>query len=266
MLNDLAVDTGVENRLRRILSGFSLVVVTLWSSCSPVVYSNTGYAVPLFKNPGEVMLNVSVASTEYSSGVGVQAATAVDSSWAVMSGFYYLANQNSLTGDTYSDWLGSGSQFDIGGGRFVNFGAKKRGVGEVFAGAGLGTIHNHSSDQRLDLKFVKSFFQPSIGISGRWMDFAFTPRIALISYISHTVSLDDPTRQSAAERWFRERKNTLAFEPGIMMRGGYRGVTAQLLMSLSTFSHRYDYSGDQPNIDNQYFSFGVNYLISRRDR
>ena len=238
---------------------FSLTIVAFVSSCSPVLYSNTGHVVPLFQEKGETMLNASWATTEDASGVAGHFATAVNNDWALIASYYYLADVDD------DDWDGHGSQFELGGGRFYTFGQKNRGVVEVFAGVGFGGIDNEFANERLDVGFVKPFIQPSIGVTGPWVDFAFTPRIAFVSYTGQTILIEDPEYRFDAERYFREKKNTFVFEPGMMFRAGYKNIKGQFLLNLSTFRANDD-EGLDPNINNQYFSFGINYLFSERYR
>ena len=242
-------------------SGFVVVMITFLSSCSPVLYSNTGHVVPLFQQKGEVMLNASVGSTEDATGVGAHFAAALDSSWAIIASYYYLTGDE----DNDSEWRGNGSQFDFGGGKFYTFGEKNRGVVELFAGVGFATITNRLAGDRVDLSYVKPFIQPSIGVTGPWVDFAFTPRIAVVSYTKNTISLSDGENQLKAERYFREKKSTLVFEPGMIFRAGYKNIKGQILINLSTFRANGEEDLD-PNINDQYVSVGINYLFPNRYR
>ncbi len=119
---------------------------------------------------------------------------------------------------------------------------------------------------RLDLNYVKPFIQPSIGFTGKWLDIAFTPRIAHVTYTKALIGINDPQMRANAERFFKEKKNTLVFEPGVTFRIGYRGLRAQAQFNVSSFSAEGNPNGPDPNIGNEFMSLGLHYLVSRRFR
>src|SRR6187401_3370028 len=129
---------------------FALISVGL-TSCSPVAYSTTGQTVPLFQEKGEAFINVGHAMAtndfDYADGLSVQAALAIDSSVALMSSFYHMSQRD-------GDWSGKGTYADFGIGLFKS-NSSKRFKGEIFIGAGFGSIKNLSGD---NIALEVSFF------------------------------------------------------------------------------------------------------------
>lgn len=230
------------------------------ASCSPVVYSTIGQNVPLLRNKGEFSINASAASSDDGEGGGFQFAAAPDSNFAIITSFYSLKNETS------DEWQGRGSYFELGAGRFGHMDPKNKiFIAEIFLGIGYGGIRNsdQNSSSRLDVRFIKPFIQPSIGISGTWYDVALTPRVAWVSYTSQLVSVDDPELRTQAEQFFDDKKNTIVFEPGFTLRLGYKSIRGQLQYNASTFSYR---ENSDVNINNQFLSMGIHWLISKRFR
>src|SRR5689334_19848531 len=75
-----------------VISAF--VAICLISSCAPVVYAPVGQNVPLLKNKGDITFNASAASTEDAGGVGLQFASALDSSFALISSLYFMGHKS----------------------------------------------------------------------------------------------------------------------------------------------------------------------------
>src|SRR5690349_23747567 len=98
-----------------VISAF--VAICLISSCAPVVYAPVGQNVPLLKNKGDITFNASAASTEDAGGVGLQFASALDSSFALISSLYFMGHKSEDNVDGDSEWEGRGSYFEIGAGK-----------------------------------------------------------------------------------------------------------------------------------------------------
>ncbi len=226
------------------------------TSCSPVPYGNVGQNVPLLKNKGEVHFTGNIANTDDANGVGIQAAVAVDSSWALMASFYNVKNNPN------TDWNGNGRYVELGVGKYAVIG-KSKWVYDVFAGIGFGGIKNDNGiGSSLNLNFAKPFVQGSIGFTTEWIELAFTPRLALPFYTSHENNLTDLEHRAQAELYFKENKTKFVFEPGITFRFGYKGIKANLNMCVSSFSLNEQYS--DVSINNLYFGAGIAALISKR--
>ena len=242
--------------IRNLINSACFILLLGVASCSPVLYSTTVQNTPLFKSKGEASVNASYAESDDGAGVGLMAATAVTDHFALITSYYHLSQKANDT------WKGKGSYFEFGGGYYSPI-ADTRFVYEVFVGAGWANIHNENNGETVDVKYFKPFIQPSIGITHKIYEIAFTPRIGVSSYTSHSITLTDPDQQVAAEKFFDDRKTTFVFEPGVTLRCGYKNIKGQLAVNLSSFTYATD-DNQEANINNTFITMGVNFLISKR--
>jgi hypothetical protein len=252
-----------------LLSIILLSAVTLFSSCSPVLYSTVGQNVPMFTEKGEVALQagygLSAGNETDADGVALQAAYAVSKSYAIMGSYYSLKGleeQGSYLGTAPSEWDSKGSYLEAGAGKFGTIKSKPF-AWEVFAGLGGGSIKNSMVDAHLDVNILKPFLQPSFGYISKYVDVILTPRIGLVTFTSHSSVLDDPQQSQQSDDFFDRNKNTFVFEPGITIRGGYQRMKIQLQYNYTTF--KTDVESDEITFVNKdYVSIGVYFLITGR--
>lgn len=240
-------------------SGFASFALCV-SSCSPGLYSTTGQNVPLFTTKGEVALSggKSNSANDYdiAQGFHAQLAIAIDSNIAVISSFYGL---KSIDDETSGGWTGKGSYVELGIGKFKTNTSSKI-TGEIFIGAGLGTLKNTLTSQYVNARYLKPFVQPTIGFTSRYFDVALTPRIALVSYLSHSQQLDaEGNRQITS--FFSRKEKTLVFEPGLTIRAGFEHVKIQFQSNYSTFSYE---SENFDPVHKRYSSIGLFFLVTER--
>jgi hypothetical protein len=252
--------------INRRAFGWIVAAVFVLPSCAPIMYTNVGQNVPLFRQKGEVALsggNASVQGETYwlgaesADGFYTQAAVATGKHTAVISSYYEICSD-----EANSD--GSGKYFEFGIGRF-SYSQKTKLTAEIFLGTGFGSIRNVYDGARIDLKYVKPFIQPSVGFSSRFIDLAFTSRIAFVSYTSNSVSFSDVSQQYAFHKFWEEKRNSMVFEPGFTIRAGFKLVKLQIQYSHTSFN--YDWSSESEKhsaVYNDYFSAGIFVLISNR--
>lgn len=236
--------------------------ISLLTSCSPAFYSTVGQNVPLFHEKGEVALNAGIMSASntsegfspfesFSTGIAVQAAVAIDSGAALFASYYNV---------NYEDnWQIRANYVEVGGGLF-RYRPKSAFVGELFAGIGYGKMNNRSELETINAAFMKYFIQPSAGFSGKVFEVAFTPRMGVVNYLSHSDS-----DRFAVQEYFDEKKTTFVFEPGVTVRAGFKNFKAQYQMNYSTFHFDQPYGSEEfdPVMD-CYGSLSFVALISRR--
>ena len=109
---------------------------------------------------------------------------------------------------------------------------------------------------------MKPFIQSSIGLSTPWFEVALTPRLALVNNTNYENNLVDPDDRNHAENFFRENKNKFVFEPGLTVRGGYKGLKANINLSLSSYDPGDEFEESSPNT--AYIGIGLTALISKR--
>jgi hypothetical protein len=217
-----------------------LLFVLISSSCSAVLYSPTTQNVPLFKEKGEVNIGAGIIGTPDENGFDIKTAVAVDSSLAVA--FSY----NSFKGGSKSStdrWDSRAKYLEAAIGKF---GSAKQGpwVYEAFLGLGYASIKHEKSSQSLRgpkdeirTKFIKPYIQPSFGIRSKFIDFAVTPRIAMVSYLSDRVNIADKEQAASANEFFDNKKTSIVFEPGATLRLGVRNFKLQFQYVYTSFSY-----------------------------
>lgn len=215
----------------------------LAASCSLVLYSPVGQNVPLFREKGEALISAGIGSSDtqlftllgesnYADDPYVQAAFAFDSSLAVMSNYYKMHDREEVDAEV----KGHGSQFEIAIGKFWPI-ENSKWVGEVYLGAGTTSIKNQVNGDALNVKYLKTFVQPSIGYRGRIFEFAFTTKIGVVNYTHFTNQLSDQAQFTTAESFYKRNKSVIVFEPGFTYRIGWKNIKFQVQTCATTFSH-----------------------------
>jgi len=233
-------------------------------ACGPVLYSNVGQNVPLLQEKGEFSGQVSYSASSgawSASGIGFQGAYAVSEKVGIISSF------SSLWGSDDSpdyEWEGDGTYFELGAGLF---GGKQENkfLYEGFVGIGSGSIRNTSLVNRsefMNVKYLKPFLQPSIAFSTKYFELAVTPRIAYLTYTSQDDFNFGPNpEQLNPQEYFDENHNTVVFEPGIMIRGGFPGAKLELQYNHSSLKEPLE---GNSVINDDYFSIGLRFIIAGR--
>jgi hypothetical protein len=241
---------------------FAAATISLLPSCTPAFYSTVGQNVPLFHEKGEVALSGGHMSSSnssdgfspfenLSSGMALQGAVAVSPRVALTASYYSMNYE--------SDWTINANYVELAGGLYM-YRPKSKFVGELFAGFGHGKIDNQSGMEEINTEFMKYFLQPSAGFSGKVFDVAFTPRIGIVDYLSHS-----PSDRSDVREFFAEKATTFVFEPGVTVRVGFKNIKAQYQMNYSTFHFNQPYNNSEfdPVMD-CYGSLSLFVLISQR--
>jgi hypothetical protein len=151
--------------------------------------------------------------------------------------------------------------FEAGVGKY-GYSAENKWSYELIGGVGYGTLKNKLGNETVNANYIKPFFQPSFGVSGGIVEFALTPRIGLVSYVSHSNSISDSFDRSRVETFFDEKSSSLVFEPGATLRIGYRNVKVQAQYVYSTFNYEDD-DGMDP-VNPEFISIGLHILITNR--
>jgi hypothetical protein len=225
-----------------------------------MVYSTVGQNVPLFQEKGEVCFGGGYSEVyegdfiwgTSAAGFNAQFAAATGKSTAIIASMYNVKESG-------EEWSGKGNYLEVGLGKFKPSTAKKF-TGDIYGGVGFGSMENSTGTESLDLKFVKYFIQPSGGYAGKHFEFAFTPRVALVSYTRKNEKLESEHAEAFREFW-DDHKNTLVFEPGVTLRWGFGNVKLQGQVNFTTFNVYYD---EYQAVFTTYSSIGVHFLLSDR--
>jgi len=237
-----------------ILAILAVIMINL-SACSPILYSTVGQNVPLFREKGEVALNAGLAVSGNSNyfgttGINVQLAVAPTNSLAVISSFYSLKE---------SDGTGKGNYFELGIGKF-KYNPKSNLTGEIFFGAGLGSIKSSPDGYQISSDFLKVFIQPSGGFTSKVFDIAFTPRVGVVNFLSHK----NEGNEQEINQFFSDKKTTVVFEPGITLRLGFKNVKLQYQYNYSTFNYNSNGYNDFDLVNDTFMSFNLYFLMTER--
>ena len=212
-----------------------LLFILISSSCSAVLYSPTTQNVPLFKEKGEVNIGAGIIYTPGESGFDVKTAVAVDSSLAVAFSYNSFKADSKSSTDT---WDSRAKYLEAAIGKF---GSAKQGpwVYEAFLGLGYASIKHEKSGPKeaIQTKFIKPYIQPSFGIRSKIVDFAVTPRIAMVSYLSDRINIADKEQAVSANEFFENKKTSIVFEPGATLRLGVRNFKLQFQYVYTSFSY-----------------------------
>jgi hypothetical protein len=85
-----------------------------------------------------------------------------------------------------------------------------------------------------------------------------------MTYLSHDYMLTEPTDQLEVRKYFDNKKNAFVFEPGFMVRLGYKHIKLNFQYGFSTFNYESATSEDFEPYFNRYVQFGLNFLITDR--
>ncbi|MGX5820838.1 hypothetical protein ACWKWU_21760 [Chitinophaga lutea] len=265
-------------KMRLLLTGAPALLLAL-SSCTKEVHVFVPNQVnaPLLKEKNEFKGNISAAN--------VQGAYAITDNIAVMvngqyvSRFLYNDPDPDDTEDILVDPDTRGGLVEAGIGFFKPLDPKKRVIFDVYAGYGRGAFKTldraaHSREQGVSIsdyvlrtKFQKFFIQPSIGVSHKVVEAAFTPRVSFVNFFDNTMAArvfeNSPGEKDAFNRL---RNKTVTFlEPTFTVRVGYRYVKwfGQFSVAHALTDNRYDENTNDRAINDFFqiasFNMGVSF-------
>lgn len=237
-----------------------LVVAIYFTACSPVLYSSVGQNVPLLHEKGETTISGGYCELYDAKGFNLQFGTAASDKLLVISSLYTMKSYTTPADDA---WSGKGTYLEAGLGKY-GYSPENKWCYELIGGIGYGSMKNEYDFSTVSANYIKPFFQPSIGISGGVVEFALTPRIGLVTYLSNSNTLSDAYDRERVDSYFEKKGTSLVFEPGVTLRLGYRNVKIQFQYNYTTFS--YD-GGDQDSlnpVNPEFISIGAHFLLTNR--
>ncbi len=252
--------------MKTLLAPFFAACLMCMYGCSPTMYSNVSYNAPLFHKQGEVNITAGYSEShnpstgEFGEGIALGFATSA-SDHTVLTASYLNHSNNNNDGN---NWNGKGSYVELGVGCYTVFGNEEMGAAEIIGGVGYMTIKNNRESEYIDTHLLKTYIQPTIGISHKVIDVAFTPRISYISYLYSDYQLIDASEQFEVRNFFYKKKNTLVLEPGITIRLGYKYVKVDFQYGSSSFSYQSSNVEDFEPYYSRYIHLGLNFLITDR--
>lgn len=222
------------------------------SSCSPVLYSNVGQNVPLFKEKGEFSGQVAYSGTDDASGLGLQMAYSASDHLLLAGSVYVMGNNQSA-----ENWRGDGAFGEFAAGIYTPVQNKKF-VLQVLGGLGFGGIKSRELSNNIEVNFTKPFVQPSLGFVTKGFEIALSPRIAQVYYGNKRLDVREQEFHQQLQGFLDRNHGKLAFEPGVTVRAGWEGVKFQVQYVHSNFGFNDGFS--QPN----FISGGLYFLLNEK--
>lgn len=228
----------------------SLALLT--TSCGHSYYVPNAQNVPMFRQAGDNNFLVSTGSSmdEGSTMFDLQGAYAITHNLALTGEYFY--HQQFQSGDaveTIDDATdySKGSMLEVGGGYYQPFG--KVGSFSLIGGYGNGKQFHHYNTTTYEggdywegssiletgvahLRYSRYFLQPSVGLTTKIVDVAFSTRLSSMSYYDVNAQLEGQGDEyhtlnqiAGSSYWW--------IEPALTLRLGYAPVKMQMQMLLS---------------------------------
>jgi hypothetical protein len=208
-----------------------LILPVISSSCVHYYYAPNSNNVPLFKEKNEVRIQTqySTSADEIDNsldGFEIQSAYAIGNHTALQLNFFHAAENDKEFGSGY------GSYIEAAAGYYKPL-FNKRCVFETYSGLGFGSVKNIYSNgnsggitEDAKTSVFKYFIQPSFGYSNNYFAAAISSKFSLISFGLNNSSLSKENNSYDYDyiESIRNGKSYLYWEPGIMIRAGFKKV------------------------------------------
>jgi len=227
------------------------------TSCIHYYYAPSSNNVPLFKakNEGRIQAQYTTvgvgADLENSiDGFEVQSAYAIGNHTAIQLNFLHAAHKE---GDYGS---GDGNYIEAAAGYFKPS-VNKHWIFETYAGLGTGTVKSiygsEYNSATAKTSVTKFFVQPSFGYSSDYFSMAFSSKFSMVDFGVRNSSLSKDTNPIDYEdiESFKKGKSYFWWEPGIMVRAGFKEIQA---ITQITYSMQ---GNDGPPFSNLNYSIGI---------
>lgn len=202
------------------------------TSCVHYYYAPSSNNVPLFKAKNEVRLQASSTATEAqtdpdgASGFEIQSAYAVGNHTGLQLNFFHASKDDGDYGSGYGNYI------EGAGGYFKSFGHNHL-VFETYAGGGIGGVKNiygdnNYSNENASTSIGKFFVQPSFGFTTQYFNMAVSSKFSLVNIglNNSTLSKENNPYDYDYVQSLKGGKTYFFWEPGIMIRGGFKHVQA----------------------------------------
>lgn len=234
----------------RILPQLAVLALAL-SSCNHVYYVPNCHNVPLCKDKDELHLTASAGGGENAEIFELQSAYSVTDKIAVMANAYYAHG-----GKKSENYWGQGWYVEGAAGYYKPITDLL--IFEVYGGIGLNNqshyYNNPTPGPPTTLTYSKIFVQPNIGVSLPYLDVAFSTKFGQVAFYDYY----DPNHQAQIDG-MSIKGATLAYEPAITLRTGWKAFKLQVQLS-GTRLLNYDASF----FNETHLSIGLHYTLGRK--
>lgn len=235
-------------------------IALMLSSCSHYYYVAPPKTVPLFKEKNEYRASIGVGDAEEMTILDVQAAYSITDHIAISASYMKVWGGTKDAGN----W-GEGNYYDVALGYYTPITDLL--MFEVFGGIGSSKQHHQYEKDKgtSDLAFTNFYIQPTLGISLKRFDFAFSPTFSLVRFGKVDQYLIAGALEKDKLNAIANNRNSVNFEPCFTVRGGFDYVKIQLqIMSSSNLSNPdqwYDFSRGSVGLQ---FAFAERFLKKRK--
>jgi len=254
--------------MKKLYTYFFITVVCC--SCSHYYYVPNVQNVPLFREKNEYQFSGAYGLGTETSCLEVQGAYSVTGNFAVQ------ANFMSAKGiDNHEDSWAKGSYLDAAIGYYKPL--RKSGVFEIYGGVGGSKQHHQYRNDiyipgtpgygilsagTSEVSFIKLFVQPSVGMTFKGFEFAFSTRFNWLTFNQTDNNIDKLLNEHEFEKLnaTAQTKNFLFFEPALTIRGGWKYLRVQLQGATASYLNNENYHFDQYHL-----SIGLNVAIANRN-
>ena len=239
---------------RGVASIPALLLLVSLQSCVHYYYGPNSNNIPLLKKSGDINISAGISKAPGTSGFELQTAVAAGKHIGIMANYYSSKGEDNSTlrwegftnPQTPYNESGSGQYLEGAIGYFTRI--NDIAIFEVYGGYGTGSINNsYSQYGSTKLSASKLFLQPSLGFSleNGELEGAVSSRFARVSLTPQGPDVIDshPAQQAQAE--LRKMGSHFFWEPGLMLRGGFKNIKLQLQYTHSTEGKRHIYQTQQ---------------------
>lgn len=263
-------------RKKQLALGITVTVIFSLSSCTHRYYMPNIQNVPLFKEKNEVRVMAALSTGEDVGAFEIQTAYSITNKFAVMGNFMAASGSSSR-------YSAEGTYGDVAFGYYKSL--NKYFVFETYGGlgisnqkhkytfntnnGGMGTSNQYSnynnyyyytypstpsSTYTSNIRFMKAFIQPSIGLSLNAFDFILSSRLGYVSF----YDINNPGRLQEV-RDIEENRDMLLFEPGATIRLGWKVLKLQAQCTVQLNN-----KADRIQTEQVSFSLGMYFSIAQR--
>jgi hypothetical protein len=230
----------------------AIFLVTL-SGCSHYYYVANTKNVPLLREKNESRVSLTYGEGDESKSMDIQAAYAVSDKIGIMANF--MSAKGGDDSGQNPDWA-NGTYFDGAVGYYKPI--SSFGVFEIYGGYGASSQHHqYNTNETADLRFTKVFLQPSIGLTGKWYEIAFSLPLSRVSF----NEINDYTTSGEHQGLDKlsSQGPSCIVEPAFTIRGGWKYIKLQF-----QYVHVVNLTNQYLPFERDKISLGVHFSIARR--
>jgi hypothetical protein len=218
------------------------------SSCYHVYYAPNTPNVTQFTEKNEARISLGLISgfdSEFGGGDLQFAYAPAEHVGFMVNGFSVSKSENTIN-DRREKGTGSYGEFGIG--YFNTIDKKKEWTYEIYGGLGAGGVKSdYGAGENSKVSVSKLFLQPAIGYKWDYLELAFAPRFAYVNWkVKQMVSTESSVQNDM--EYIRRQPDFFSFEPGLILRGGGKGLKAQIGMTVGSGANYLGYDAPRESI------------------